>query len=36
MYKGAGLHAVIGDFGFLALFTVLMIALATAAFRRAL
>jgi len=36
MYKGAGLPAVIGDFGFLALFTVLMIALATAAFRRAL
>ena len=36
MYKGAGLPAVIGDFGFLALFTGLMIMLATAAFRRAL
>lgn len=36
MYKGAGLQAVIGDFAFLALFTGIMIALATAAFRRAL
>jgi len=36
MYKGAGLPAVIGDFAFLALFTGIMIALATAAFRRAL
>jgi ABC-type multidrug transport system permease subunit len=36
MYKGAGLSAVIGDFGFLALFTGAMILLATSAFRRAL
>jgi ABC-2 type transport system permease protein len=36
MYKGAGLTAVIGDFAFLALFTGLMIALATVAFKRAL
>ena len=36
MYKGAGLPAVIGDFAFLALFTGIMILLATAAFRRAL
>jgi ABC-2 type transport system permease protein len=36
MYKGASLPAVIGDFAFLALFTVLMVALATAAFKRAL
>jgi ABC-2 type transport system permease protein len=36
MYKGAGLPAVIGDFAFLALFTGIMIILATAAFRRAL
>jgi ABC-2 type transport system permease protein len=36
MYKGAGITAVIGDFAFLGLFTVIMIALATAAFRRAL
>ncbi|HUK50671.1 MAG TPA: ABC transporter permease [Terriglobales bacterium] len=36
MYKGAGLPAVIGDFAFLALFTGIMVALATAAFRRAL
>jgi ABC-2 type transport system permease protein len=36
MYKGAGLTAVIGDFAFLALFTGMMIVLATAAFRRAL
>lgn len=36
MYKGAGLSAVLGDFAFLALFTGLMILLATAAFKRAL
>jgi ABC-2 type transport system permease protein len=36
MYKGAGITAVIGDLAFLALFTGIMIALATAAFRRAL
>ncbi|HYB84373.1 MAG TPA: ABC transporter permease [archaeon] len=36
MYKGAGPTAVIGDFAFLALFTGLMIALATVAFKRAL
>lgn len=36
MYKGAGPAAVIGDFAFLALFTGLMIALATVAFKRAL
>jgi ABC-type multidrug transport system permease subunit len=36
VYKGAGLPAVIGDFGFLALFTELMTMLATTAFRRAL
>jgi ABC-2 type transport system permease protein len=36
MYKGAGLFAVVGDFAFLALFTGLMVVLATAAFKRAL
>lgn len=36
MYKGAGLTAVIGDFAFLAVFTGLMVLLATAAFKRAL
>jgi ABC-2 type transport system permease protein len=36
MYKGAGPLAIIGDLGFLALFTILMIGLATAAFKRAL
>lgn len=36
MYKGAGLPAVIGDFAFLAVFTGLMILLATMAFKRAL
>jgi ABC-2 type transport system permease protein len=36
MYKGAGLPAVIGDFAFLALFTGLMVLLATAAFKRGL
>jgi ABC-2 type transport system permease protein len=36
MYKGASPLAVIGDLAFLGLFTILMIALATAAFRRAL
>jgi ABC-2 type transport system permease protein len=36
MYKGAGPYAVIGDLAFLALFTGIMIALATVAFKRAL
>ncbi len=36
MYKGAGLSAVIGDFAFLAIFTGLMVMLATLAFKRAL
>jgi len=36
MYKGAGPLAVLGDLAFLGLFTILMIGLATAAFRRAL
>jgi ABC-2 type transport system permease protein len=36
MYKGAGLPAVVGDFAFLAVFTGLMVLLATAAFKRAL
>ena len=36
MYKGAGPIAVLGDLAFLGLFTILMIGLATAAFRRAL
>jgi len=36
MYKGAGPLAVLGDLAFLGLFTVLMIGLATVAFRRAL
>ena len=36
MYKGAGLPAVIGDFAFLAVFTGLMVLLATAAFKRSL
>ncbi len=36
MYKGAGFPAVIGDFAFLALFTVLMVILATTVFKRAL
>ena len=36
MYKGASPIAVLGDLAFLGLFTILMIGLATAAFRRAL
>ena len=36
MYKGAGFQAVAGDFAFLAIFTGLMVALATFAFRRSL
>ena len=36
MYKGAGPTAIIGDLAFLAVFTGLMIALATVAFKRAL
>jgi ABC-2 type transport system permease protein len=36
MYKGAGISAVIGDFAFLAVFTGLMVLLATAAFKRSL
>ena len=36
MYKGAGPIAVLGDLAFLGIFTILMIGLATAAFRRAL
>lgn len=36
MYKGAGPLTVIGDFAFLALFTGVMVLLATAAFKRAL
>jgi ABC-2 type transport system permease protein len=36
MYKGASLPAVLGDFAFLAVFTTLMLALATFAFRRGL
>ena len=36
MYKGAGFQAVTGDFAFLAGFTVLMVGLATFAFRRSL
>jgi ABC-2 type transport system permease protein len=36
MYKGGGLQAVAGDFAFLAVFTGLMLALAIAAFRRAI
>jgi ABC-2 type transport system permease protein len=36
MYKGAGIQAVAGDFAFLAVFTVLMLTLAIAAFRRAI
>jgi ABC-2 type transport system permease protein len=36
MYKGAGIQAVAGDFAFLAVFTCLMLALAIAAFRRAI
>jgi len=36
MYKGAGLTPVLGDFAFLTGFTVIMIALATVAFKRAL
>ena len=36
MYKGATISAVAGDFGFLAIFTLAMVGLATAAFKRAL
>jgi len=36
LYKGAGLTPVLGDFAFLTVFTVIMIALATLAFKRAL
>ncbi len=36
MYKGADFGAVIGDFAFLALFTLIMVAIATVAFKRAL
>ena len=36
MYKGGGIQAVTGDFAFLAVFTGLMLALAIAAFRRAI
>jgi len=36
MYKGAGLQAVAGDFIFISVFTVLMVALAIIAFRRGL
>jgi ABC-2 type transport system permease protein len=36
MYKGATISAVAGDFVFLAIFTLAMVALATAAFKRAL
>jgi len=36
IYKGAGLTPVLGDFAFLTVFTVIMIALATLAFKRAL
>ena len=36
IYKGAGLGPVLGDFAFLTVFTVIMIALATLAFKRAL
>ena len=36
MYKGAGLQAVAGDFIFISVFTVLMVALAIVAFRRGL
>jgi len=36
MYKGADLSAVIGDFAFLAVFTVVMVSVATIAFKRAL
>jgi ABC-2 type transport system permease protein len=36
MYKGASLTAVIGDFAFLAVFTAIMVGLATFAFRRSL
>ena len=36
MYKGATFSAVAGDFGFLAIFTLAMVGLATAAFKRAL
>jgi len=36
IYKGAGLTPVLGDFAFLTVFTIIMIALATLAFKRAL
>jgi ABC-2 type transport system permease protein len=36
MYKGASLPAVTGDFAYLALFTVIMVGIATLAFKRAL
>lgn len=36
MYKGVSLPAIIGDFAFLSVFTGIMLALATAAFKRAL
>jgi ABC-2 type transport system permease protein len=36
MYKGASLAAVAGDFAFLAVFTGIMVLIATAAFKRAL
>jgi len=36
MYKHAALQAVVGDFAFLAVFTGLMVGLATFAFRRSL
>jgi hypothetical protein len=36
MYKGASLTAVLGDFAFLAVFTGIMVGLATVAFQRRL
>ena len=36
MYKGAGLAPVLGDFAFLSIFTLIMVGLATLAFKRAL
>jgi len=36
MYKGASVGAVVGDFAFLAGFTVLMVVIAILAFKRAL
>jgi ABC-2 type transport system permease protein len=36
MYKGAGLMPIVGDFAFLLVFTCIMVALATVAFKRAL